>query len=77
MPDRETKNTASPVTGEQIEQLTLLSRLLLYPGTFLLGIGIVLGAVWANVSWGSYWSWDPKEVWALAAFIILRHLFPP
>ena len=64
------KNTASPVTGEQIEQLTLLSRLLLYPGTFLLGIGIVLGAVWANVSWGSYWSWDPKEVWALAAFII-------
>lgn len=67
---RETKNTASPITGEQIEQLTLLSRLLLYPGTFLLGTGIVLGAVWANVSWGSYWSWDPKEVWALAAFII-------
>ena len=64
------KNTASPITGEQIEQLTLLSRLLLYPGTFLLGTGIVLGAVWANVSWGSYWSWDPKEVWALAAFII-------
>ena len=51
-------------------QLTLLSRLLLYPATSLLGIGIILGAVWANVSWGSYWSWDPKEVWALVAFIV-------
>lgn len=54
----------------QVAQLTLLSRLLLYPATFLLGVGIIMGAVWANVSWGSYWSWDPKEVWALVAFIV-------
>lgn len=58
-----------PLQPERVEQLTLLSRLLLYPATFLLGIGILLGSVWANVSWGSYWSWDPKEVWALVAFI--------
>lgn len=64
------KNNASPITREQIRQLTLLSRLLSYPATFLLGMGIVLGAVWANVSWGSYWSWDPKEAWALVAFIV-------
>ncbi len=64
------RHDASPVTGEQIEQLTLLSRLLSYPATFCLGMGIMSGAVWANVSWGSYWSWDPKEVWALAAFVI-------
>jgi cytochrome c-type biogenesis protein CcsB len=55
---------------EQIGQLTVLSRLLLYPAVFLLGIGIVFGAVWANESWGSYWSWDPKEVWALITFLV-------
>jgi len=56
--------------ARQVEQLTLLSRILLCPATFLLGMGIIMGAVWANVSWGSYWSWDPKEVWALVAFIV-------
>lgn len=60
----------SAVTTERVEQLTLLSRLLLYPATFLLGTGILFGSVWANVSWGSYWSWDPKEVWAFVAFIV-------
>ncbi len=49
--------------------LMLLSRLLLYPATFFLGAGIFLGAVWANVSWGRYWAWDPKEVWALITFM--------
>jgi len=47
-----------------------LSLLLLYPALFLLAIGIFLGAVWANVSWGAYWSWDPKEVWALITMLI-------
>lgn len=47
------------------EQLMLFSKLLLYPSTLLLGVGIFMGAVWANVSWGRYWAWDPKEVWAL------------
>ncbi len=56
---------------EQVEQLTILSRLLLYPATFFLGAGIFLGAVWANVSWGRYWAWDPKEVWALYADLFL------
>jgi len=60
---------------ERIEQLTILSRLLLYPATFFLGAGIFLGAVWANVSWGSYWSWDPKEVWALITFLIYGAAF--
>ncbi|MBR3455396.1 MAG: cytochrome c biogenesis protein CcsA [Bacteroidaceae bacterium] len=56
--------------GAKIEQLTLLSRLLLYPAVFCLSIGIFLGAIWANVSWGSYWSWDPKEVWALITMMV-------
>ena len=57
------------------EELMLLSRLMLYPAVFLLGAGIFLGAVWANQSWGSYWSWDPKEVWALITFMIYALLF--
>ena len=43
---------------------------LLYPAVFLLTTGIFLGAIWANVSWGTYWSWDPKETWALITLMI-------
>lgn len=35
-----------------------------------LTIGIIAGAVWANEAWGSYWSWDPKETWALITWLI-------
>ena len=37
---------------------------------FLLTAGIFIGAIWANVSWGRYWGWDPKEVWALITMLI-------
>lgn len=37
---------------------------------FFLAAGIFLGAMWANISWGSYWSWDPKESWALITLIL-------
>lgn len=43
---------------------------LLHPAVFLLALGIIIGAVWANISWGCYWSWDPKEVWALITLIL-------
>ena len=56
--------------NSQLEKLTALSQLLLYPAVFLLAIGIFLGAVWANVSWGNYWSWDPKESWALITLMV-------
>ena len=35
-----------------------------------LTLGIISGAVWANQAWGSYWSWDPKETWALIAWLV-------
>ena len=54
----------------QAAYLQLLSRLFLYPALTTLGIGIFLGAIWANISWGTYWSWDPKETWALITFMI-------
>ena len=50
-------------------QLALLRELLLRPALVLLAAGIVLGAVWANQSWGSYWTWDPKETWALITWL--------
>ena len=54
----------------EILNLSLISRLLLYPAVFFLAAGIFIGAVWANVSWGRYWGWDPKEVWALITMLI-------
>jgi len=54
----------------ELERTTALSQFLLYPAVFLLTIGIFLGAVWANVSWGNYWSWDPKESWALITLMV-------
>ena len=54
----------------QVERLHTVGRLLLYPAVFLLAVGIFVGAVWANVSWGRYWGWDPKEVWALVTLLV-------
>lgn len=59
----------------QVETLTVLNRLLLYPAVLLLAVGIFIGAVWANASWGSYWSWDPKEVWALVTMMVYGAAF--
>jgi ABC-type transport system involved in cytochrome c biogenesis permease subunit len=64
-----------PSRYEQSQRLTIISRIMLYPATLLLAIGIFIGAVWANVSWGSYWSWDPKEVWALVTMIVYAIAF--
>lgn len=52
------------------EELQALSRVFLYPALTAMGIGIFIGAIWANVSWGNYWSWDSKETWALITFMI-------
>ena len=51
-------------------ELQVLSLLFLHPAIAALGIGIFIGAIWANVSWGTYWSWDPKETWALITLMI-------
>ncbi len=63
-------NSEASMLHGQLERTTALSQLLLYPAVFLLAIGIFLGAVWANVSWGNYWSWDPKESWALITLMV-------
>lgn len=54
----------------RIERLSIICELALMIGLTLMCVGIFLGAVWANESWGRYWSWDPKETWALITTII-------
>ena len=54
----------------RLERLKSLSTAMLFPAVALLAAGIFIGAIWANVSWGNYWSWDPKEVWALITLLV-------
>ena len=58
------------VNRKKSAYLQALSLLFLYPSLAALSMGIFTGAIWANVSWGSYWSWDPKEVWALITLMV-------
>lgn len=65
-----------PVLQLAPEQLSLADTLdnvsyrVIGLGFPLLTIGIIAGAVWANEAWGSYWSWDPKETWALITWLV-------
>jgi ABC-type transport system involved in cytochrome c biogenesis permease subunit len=56
--------------SEVVRRLRTVSNLMLYPALFLLAGGIFVGAIWANQSWGCYWSWDPKETWALITLFV-------
>jgi cytochrome c-type biogenesis protein CcsB len=53
-----------------IKELTAINEMTLTVGLYMLTIGTFLGGVWANESWGRYWSWDPKEVWSLISMMV-------
>ena len=59
-----------PSNTQYLERLRDISLIMLFPAVALLAAGIFIGAVWANISWGNYWSWDPKEVWALITLLV-------
>ncbi|MBP5496677.1 MAG: cytochrome c biogenesis protein CcsA [Bacteroidales bacterium] len=61
---------SQPENSDYLQRLQDISMIMLYPAVALLAAGIFIGAVWANISWGNYWSWDPKEVWALITLLI-------
>ncbi|MDR2424868.1 MAG: cytochrome c biogenesis protein CcsA [Prevotellaceae bacterium] len=71
--------TAGKNSGKDVETMLernkIYSLICLYPALFLLGSGIFIGAIWANISWGRYWGWDPKEVWALITFMLYGLVF--
>lgn len=60
----------SSVSMTVAEQLDSLSYRTITVGFLLLSVGLVSGAVWANEAWGSWWSWDPKETWALICWLV-------
>ena len=60
----------SSKTLSLLETLDNLSYRIIGLGFPLLTTGIVAGAVWANEAWGAYWSWDPKETWALITWFV-------
>jgi len=60
----------SPQRLSLAETLDNISYRVIGLGFPLLTIGIIAGAVWANEAWGSYWSWDPKETWAMITWLV-------
>lgn len=54
---------------KKIEEANLLCYRAMQFGVVLLAAGTILGGVWADYSWGRFWGWDPKEVWALIALL--------
>lgn len=65
--------TAAPLSPQRLslaDTLDNVSYRTIGLGFPLLTIGIIAGAVWANEAWGSYWSWDPKETWALITWLV-------
>jgi len=55
---------------KSIKEMSYVSEMSLIIGLYLLTIGTFLGGMWANESWGRYWSWDPKETWAFISVIV-------
>ena len=66
----DTAITLSPQRLTLADTLDNISYRIIGLGFPLLTIGIIAGAVWANEAWGSYWSWDPKETWALITWLV-------
>ncbi len=54
----------------EIERMAEVSRNMLFPAVMCLTFGIIIGSVWANISWGNYWAWDPKETWSLITLMV-------
>ncbi|MEA5618880.1 c-type cytochrome biogenesis protein CcsB [Cronbergia sp. UHCC 0137] len=69
-PTQTATNTLSPQRLSLAETLDNISYRVIGLGFPLLTIGIIAGGVWANEAWGSYWSWDPKETWALITWLV-------
>ncbi|MFA5620829.1 MAG: cytochrome c biogenesis protein CcsA [Weeksellaceae bacterium] len=59
----------TPKIRHSIKEMTIVNEMSLTIGIFALTIGTFLGGMWANESWGRYWSWDPKETWAFISVI--------
>jgi cytochrome c-type biogenesis protein CcsB len=74
--DPSDRNPPPSATGGEPSHVPVLIYRCIQVGVVLIAAGTVLGALWADVSWGRFWGWDPKEVWALIvllAYLALLH----
>ncbi|WP_292655140.1 cytochrome c biogenesis protein CcsA [Nitratifractor sp.] len=60
----------NPNIDRAIKELSIINEMTLLIGLALITVGNFLGGVWANESWGRYWSWDPKETWAAVTILV-------
>lgn len=58
------------ISDEDLLKWNYITRISLQIGTVLLAAGILLGAIWADYSWGRFWGWDPKETWSLITMVV-------
>jgi cytochrome c-type biogenesis protein CcsB len=56
--------------NEDSKKILQMADNIVYIGFALLTLGITFGALWAKEAWGNYWTWDPKETWALLTFLV-------
>ena len=66
--------SSKPSLLNKIERFNTIIYVYLVIGLGLLSFGTIFGAVWANQSWGAYWSWDPKETWSLISILVYAFL---
>ena len=66
--DQSPRQSPAPPNGQAVDRLVRL-------GFPFLTVGLVLGAVWGKLAWGDYWNWDPKELWALACWLVYAAYF--
>jgi cytochrome c-type biogenesis protein CcsB len=64
---KHTDNEKSLITKDKLDSIAYKAVSIGFP---FLTIGIMSGAIWANMAWGRYWGWDPKEVWSLITWFI-------
>jgi len=75
--ERQLKSRHTGAFFHRLPSLDLLDRINYRSLTFgfpLLTLGIITGAIWAEMAWGSYWQWDPKETWSLITWFIYAAL---
>jgi len=66
--EKKGKVSSSGLTAEKLDSISYRCVSIGFP-VFTLG-GLVFGMVWAYKAWGSFWSWDPKEVWSLITWFV-------
>ncbi len=69
-PQLDARGLAMQATAAKIKPLAGFIYRTMQVGVLLIAAGTILGGVWADDSWGRFWGWDPKEVWALITLLV-------